>query len=151
MPSESLSGDSAGTPKGNLEQREHNTYSPPAPCSPSYAIRPRSSTMAPGPCQIPRVLPYGILVPSSAKANEMFGQPTPQRAHPGGGSHAENPRQCVHWLCNKRISVANIREPGFSTGPTPPVLFSNLGAGVALRVIQMVFLDYELPIHDGLK
>lgn len=77
------------------------------------------------------------------------------RARPADGSgadaHAERHRPHVHLLCNKQISVANIREPGFLTGPTSPVLLSNLGAGVALGVIQMVFPDYELPIDNGLK
>lgn len=55
--------------------------------------------MAPGPCQLPRVHPCGIIVPSSAKANGMFGQPTPRQISPCRWQPCRRPCRASQTAC----------------------------------------------------
>ena len=55
--------------------------------------------MAPGPCQLPRVLPCGVLVPASAKATEMFGQPAPRQSSPCRREQCRCPCQASQTVC----------------------------------------------------
>lgn len=63
--------------------------------------------MAPGPCQFPRVLPCGVPVPPSAKANEMFGQPAPRQSSPCRWEQCRCPCWASQTVCPFALQQAN--------------------------------------------